>query len=63
MAVAPRGASTLVSWDADDPEQVVSRLAANGVVVRSIVQRGLVRASVGAWNSEEDLDRLIGHAV
>ena len=63
VAVAARGPSTLVSWNADDPEQVVSRLAANGVVVRSIVQRGLVRASVGAWNSEEDLDRLIGHAV
>jgi L-cysteine/cystine lyase len=63
VTVAPRGASTLVSWEADDPEQGVSRLAANGVVVRSIIQRGLVRASVGAWNSEDDLDRLIGHAV
>ena len=63
LTMAPRGASTLVSWYADDPEQVVSRLAANGVVVRSIMQRGLVRASVGAWNSEEDLDRLIRHAV
>jgi L-cysteine/cystine lyase len=60
--VAARGNSTLVSWHAPDPEAVVSRLAASDVVVRSIVHRGLVRASVGAWNSEDDLERLIEHA-
>jgi selenocysteine lyase/cysteine desulfurase/predicted CoA-binding protein len=61
LAVARRGNSTLVSWHAPDPEVVVSRLAAQNVVVRSIMHRGLVRASVGAWNSEDDIERLIEH--
>jgi selenocysteine lyase/cysteine desulfurase len=47
-----------VSWSAEDPERVVARLAEHSVVVRGIVDRGLVRASVGAWNSAEDVERL-----
>ncbi len=58
LEVAPRGASTLVSWRSDDPEGDVERLAAQGIVVRNLPGRGLVRASVGAWASEEELDRL-----
>jgi selenocysteine lyase/cysteine desulfurase len=57
--VAPRGASTLVSWHSDDPEGDVERLAADGIVVRNLPGRGLVRASVGAWATEEELDRLV----
>jgi L-cysteine/cystine lyase len=57
--VAPRGRTTLVSWRAEDAEGVVERLAAEGVVVRYLPGRGLVRASVGAWNSEDDLERLM----
>jgi L-cysteine/cystine lyase len=57
--VAPRGRSTLVSWRSDDPEEEVRRLAAAGVVVRQLPGRGLVRASVGAWSSEDDIRRLI----
>src|SRR4051812_35669563 len=56
--VAPRGRSTLVSWRSGDPEGDVARLASAGVVVRYLPGRGLVRASVGAWNSEDDLERL-----
>jgi L-cysteine/cystine lyase len=56
--VAPRGRSTLVSWKADDADGDVSRLAAQGIIVRSIPSAGLVRASVGAWTSEEELQRL-----
>jgi L-cysteine/cystine lyase len=59
LRVAPRGRSTLVCWNADDPEETVGRLAEAGVVVRSIPARGLVRASVGAWNGEADLERLV----
>jgi L-cysteine/cystine lyase len=58
--VAPRGDSTLVSWRSPQPEDDVARLAGEGVVVRYLPGRGLVRASVGAWNSEEDLERLLG---
>lgn len=57
--VAPRGPTTLVSWRSDDPEGDVARLAATGVVVRYLPGRGLVRASVGGWSSEDDLERLL----
>jgi hypothetical protein len=30
------------------------------MVVRSIPTAGVVRASVGAWSSEEELERLVG---
>ena len=59
LDVAPRGRSTLVSWrDAGHAEQVV-RLAEQGIALRDIPARGLLRASVGAWSSEDDLDRLV----
>jgi L-cysteine/cystine lyase len=59
LDVRPRARSTLVSWKADDAEAEVARLAGEGVVVRSIPAFGLVRASVGAWTSEEELERLV----
>jgi L-cysteine/cystine lyase len=59
LDVAPRGRSTLVSWPTDDPEGDVARLAEAGVVVRWLPGRGLVRASVGAWSNEDDLERLV----
>jgi L-cysteine/cystine lyase len=58
--VQPRGRSTLVSWRDDDCENTNLRLAGSGVVVRYIPGRNLVRASVGAWNDESDLERLVG---
>jgi L-cysteine/cystine lyase len=57
--VAPRGRSTLVSWLSDDADAEVTRLADRGVVVRNLPGRGLVRASVGAWTSDDDLGRLL----
>ena len=56
--VAPRGRSTLVSWSAEDADAEVTRLASHGVIVRSIPSAGLVRASVGAWTSEEEIEHL-----
>jgi len=53
--VVPRGPTTLVSWRAADPAAEVERLFNEGIVVRSIPGGGLVRASVGAWSSEEDV--------
>ncbi|MGA2926081.1 MAG: aminotransferase class V-fold PLP-dependent enzyme [Solirubrobacteraceae bacterium] len=55
LDVWPRGRSTLVSWQADDAAAQVERFAAAGYVVRSIPARGLIRASVGAWSSEDEL--------
>jgi selenocysteine lyase/cysteine desulfurase len=49
--------------DGRDPAEEVERLAAAGFVVRSIPQLGgLIRASVGAWCSEEELERLVAAA-
>ncbi len=63
LTVGPRGRSTLVSWAADDVGAEVTRLAAAGFVVRSIPSHGLIRASVGAWSSEEELAALAGVAA
>jgi L-cysteine/cystine lyase len=59
LNVRPRGRSTLVSWHAEDADADVARLAEEGVIVRSIPAFGLVRASVGAWSSEDELERLV----
>jgi L-cysteine/cystine lyase len=59
LEVGPRGRSTLVSWKADDPQAEVERLAENRHIVRSIPAFGLVRASVGAWTSEDELEGLV----
>jgi L-cysteine/cystine lyase len=63
LEVGPRGRSTLVSWKAEDVDAEVARLAEAGFVVRSIPSHGLIRASVGAWSSEEELASLAQHAV
>ncbi|OFW75446.1 MAG: hypothetical protein A2Y55_08375 [Actinobacteria bacterium RBG_16_68_12] len=59
--IVPSERATLVSWrpQGEEPEKVVARLAAAGVVVRDLPGTGLVRASVGWWTSEEDLERLV----
>jgi L-cysteine/cystine lyase len=63
LVVGPRGRSTLVSWKVDDAESEVARLAGEGFVVRSIPAFDLVRASVGAWSSEEEVERLVALAA
>jgi L-cysteine/cystine lyase len=56
--VGPRGESTLVSWQADDPPAEAERLLAQGILVRHLPDTPWVRASVGAWTSEEEIERL-----
>lgn len=56
--LVPGGRTTLVSWGSQRPDDAVERLAAEGIVVRSVPGRPWVRASVGAWSSDEDLERL-----
>ena len=58
VEVTPRGHSTLVSWRDPEPERAVERLAGEGFMVRDLPGRGLVRASVGAWSSDEEIDGL-----
>jgi L-cysteine/cystine lyase len=57
--VMPRSDTTLVSWKDADPAATRTRLAAAGVLIRDLPGTGLLRASVGAWNDEADLDRLL----
>ena len=57
--LAPRGETTLVSFSSADPVEERVRLAREGIVIRNIPGRPWLRASVGAWNDENDLDRLL----
>jgi selenocysteine lyase/cysteine desulfurase len=57
--VAPRGDSTLVAWEDADPVSTAARLREEGIAVRNLPGRPLLRASVGAWNDDSDLDRLL----
>jgi selenocysteine lyase/cysteine desulfurase len=59
FTVGPRGDSTLVSWEDADPPATSERLAAAGVIIRHLPGTPYLRASVGAWNDESDLDRLL----
>jgi L-cysteine/cystine lyase len=56
---APRDETTLVSFQSPDPVAERERLAEQGVIVRNIPGRPWLRASVGAWNDEDDLERLL----
>jgi L-cysteine/cystine lyase len=58
-AVAARGETTLVSFHSEDAAAERELLAERGVIVRNVPDRRLLRASVGAWNDERDLDRLL----
>jgi L-cysteine/cystine lyase len=57
--VAPRASTTLVSFTSEDAVEERAALAEQGVVVRNIPDRPWLRASVGAWNDEGDLERLV----
>ena len=59
LVVAPRDATTLVAWESDDPDGARERLAGAGVIVRDLPGTPYLRASVGAWNDEGDLERLL----
>jgi L-cysteine/cystine lyase len=51
--------SGLVAWRDEDAPATAARLAEQGVIVRDIPGRGLLRASCGWWTSEDDLQRLV----
>jgi len=55
------GQGTLVTFRVDgDTAELVRRLYAEGVVVRDIPGHGLLRVSCGWWNTDEDVDRVVG---
>jgi selenocysteine lyase/cysteine desulfurase len=57
--VASRGPTTLVAWEDDDPEATRERLFAQGISIRNLPGTPYLRASVGAWNDETDLEKLL----
>ncbi|MGO9821726.1 MAG: aminotransferase class V-fold PLP-dependent enzyme [Solirubrobacteraceae bacterium] len=64
LEVGPRGRSTLVSYKAvADVDEEVARLASEGFVVRSIPSHDYIRVSVGAWSSQDELERLVSAAA
>ena len=57
--VTPPGHSTLVAFrPSGDPTELVAALDRQGVIVRELPGRNLVRAAVGWWTNEDDLQRL-----
>jgi selenocysteine lyase/cysteine desulfurase len=60
LTVAPRGETTLVTWEAPGSDELPARLAEQGIVVRNLPGTPFLRASIGAWNDESDLERLLG---
>ena len=57
--VTPRDDTTLVTFAHEDAPEFVERALAAGVVVRSFPDAPLVRASVGGWSNEDDVERLL----
>jgi L-cysteine/cystine lyase len=57
--VSRRDETTLVAWEDPDAEATAERLAKAGIAVRHLPGGRRLRASVGAWNDDSDLDRLL----
>ena len=59
--VVPEERATLVSWrvPVEESAEIVSRLAEVQVIVRDLPGRGLVRASIGWWTNDDDVERLV----
>jgi L-cysteine/cystine lyase len=51
--------STLVTFESPHPERERAELEEASVILRDIPGRPWLRASVGAWNDEQDLQRLL----
>jgi L-cysteine/cystine lyase len=57
--VAARDRSTLIAFEDPDPETTRQALLEKGIAVRNLPGHPYLRASVGAWNDESDLERLL----
>jgi L-cysteine/cystine lyase len=59
--VTKPGQAGLVTFrPTSDPTELVEKLRGEGVIVRELPGRNLIRVSCGYWTSEDDLERLLG---
>jgi L-cysteine/cystine lyase len=56
----PRQAGLVTFRPESDPTELVESLREEGVIVRELPGRDLIRVSCGYWTSDEDLERLLG---
>jgi selenocysteine lyase/cysteine desulfurase len=63
LDVAPRGRSTLVSWETSGPQAEAARLLDAGLLVRDLPGTPYVRASIGGWTAEDELEQLVAAAT
>jgi L-cysteine/cystine lyase len=56
----PAQAGLVTFRPASDPTELVARLREEGVIVRELPSRNLIRVSCGYWTSDDDLERLLG---
>jgi len=59
VVTKPDQAGLVTFRPAGDAGEIVARLRDQGVIVREIPGRGLIRVSCGYWTSERDVDRLL----
>jgi L-cysteine/cystine lyase len=58
--VTERAQATLVTFRCEgDTAEASRRIAEQGVVIRDLPGTGWLRASVGWWTSDEDIERLV----
>jgi selenocysteine lyase/cysteine desulfurase len=56
----PNQAGLVTFRPRSDPTELVEKLRDEGVVVRELPGRNLIRVSCGYWTSDDDLERLLG---
>ncbi|MFC6722717.1 aminotransferase class V-fold PLP-dependent enzyme, partial [Natrialbaceae archaeon GCM10025896] len=58
--LSPQDSNTgLVTFAADEPEELVERLSAEGIKIRTLPEPHACRVSVHVFNTEEDVDLLL----
>jgi L-cysteine/cystine lyase len=60
VVTKPAQAGLVTFRPASDPTELVAKLREEGVIVRELPGRNLIRVSCGYWTSDDDLERLLG---
>ena len=60
VVTKPTQAGLVTFRPTSDPTELVEKLRGEGVIVRELPGRNLIRVSCGYWTSDDDLERLLG---